>query len=97
MIQSFDDPGTKDIFQTKNSKAARKTLSVGLHAAAKRKLDQIDFADAVKNLKIPPGNKLEALSGDLSGFYSIRINIQWRIVFRWTDSGPSNVRICDYH
>ena len=97
MIQSFDDPGTKDIFQTKNTKASRKTLSAALHAAAKRKLDQIDFADAVKNLKIPPGNRLEALSGDLNGYYSIRINVQWRIVFKWTDSGPEKVRICDYH
>ena len=97
MIQSFDDPGTKDIFKTLNSKAARKTLSVALHAKAKQKLDMLDFATELKDLKIPPGNRLEALTGNLQGYYSIRINDQWRIVFRWARSAPEAVRICDYH
>ena len=97
MIVSFADQGTQDIFDCKSSKQARKVLDVQLHSLAKRKLDLIDFSLNIKDLKIPPGNRLEALSGDLSGFYSIRINDKWRIVFSWEPSGPSNVRICDYH
>ena len=54
-------------------------------------------AARLDDLKAPPGNRLEALSGDLKGFHSIRINEQWRIVFRWTDAGPDEVRISDYH
>ncbi len=54
-------------------------------------------AVALSDLAVPPGNRLEALSGRLSGFHSIRINDQWRIVFRWTDSGPEQVAIVDYH
>lgn len=97
MIQSFSDQGTKDIFKTLNSKAARKTLDVKLHLAAKKKLDQLDFAKELKDLRIPPGNKLEALPGDLQGFHSIRLNDQWSIVFRWTPAAPMDVRICDNH
>lgn len=97
MIQSFSDQGTKDIFRTLNSKAARKTLDGKLHAAAKKKLDILDFAKELRDLRSPPGNRLEALPGNLQGFHSIRINDQWRIVFRWVGSSPEQVRICDYH
>ncbi len=97
MIQSFGNQGTRDIFRALNSKAARKTLSVSLHAKAKQKLDMLDFAKELKDLKIPPGNRLEALTGDFHGFYSIRINDQWRIVFRWSSSSAEEVSICDYH
>ena len=64
---------------------------------ARRKLVQINNALALRDLVSPPGNRLEALKGDLAGRYSIRINDQWRIVFRWTDDGPEDVEIMDYH
>ena len=64
---------------------------------AKRKLDMVHYAAQIDDLRAPPGNKLEALLGDLKGFYSIRINEQWRVIFRWSESGPSDVRIADYH
>lgn len=64
---------------------------------ASRKLDILDYAQALTDLASPPGNRLEALKGDLAGFHSIRINDQRRIVFRWTASGPTDVDIRDYH
>ncbi len=64
---------------------------------ARRKLVQLDAAAGLSDLTIPPGNRLEALKGDLRGYHSIRINDQWRIIFRWTDAGPEEVEIIDYH
>jgi proteic killer suppression protein len=64
---------------------------------ARRKLVQLNGAEALDDLAIPPGNMSEALKGDLRGKHSIRINDQWRAVFRWTDSGPEDVEISDYH
>ena len=64
---------------------------------ARRKLDQLNAAVKLDDLRIPPGNRLESLAGDLMGLHSIRINEQWRIVFRWTSTGPEDVRIEDYH
>jgi toxin HigB-1 len=64
---------------------------------ARRKLDVLDYAEGLSDLASPPGNRLEPLKGDLAGFHSIRINDQWRIVFRWTESGPVEVDIRDYH
>lgn len=64
---------------------------------AGRKLDQLDSAEALGDLRIPPGNRLEALRGDRAGQHSIRINQQYRICFAWTDSGPTDVEIVDYH
>lgn len=57
----------------------------------------LDYASQLCDLRAPPGNRLEALKGDLAGFHSIRINRRWRIVFRWTERGPAEVRIVDYH
>jgi toxin HigB-1 len=68
-----------------------------LRRVARRKLDVLDYAEALSDLASPPGNRLEALKGDLTGFHSIRINDQWRVVFRWTNSGPAEVDIRDYH
>jgi len=68
-----------------------------LATVAARKLDMLDFADQLSDLASPPGNRLEALKGDLLGYHSIRINDQWRVVFRWMESGPIDVDICDYH
>lgn len=64
---------------------------------ARRKLVQLNNAGALSDLAVPPGNKLEALKGALAGKYSIRINDQWRIVFRWVEKGPEDVEIVDYH
>jgi toxin HigB-1 len=64
---------------------------------AARKLDLVDYAGALADLASPPGNRLEALKGSLVGFYSIRINDRWRIIFRWADTGPADVNIVDYH
>ena len=64
---------------------------------ARRKLIQLNNAGALGDMAIPPGNRLEALRGTLAGKHSVRINDQWRIVFRWTDAGPEEVEIVDYH
>ena len=69
----------------------------GVAKVAARKLDVLDYADELGDLASPPGNRLEALKADLLGFHSIRINDQWRVIFRWTDSGPTEVDIRDYH
>ncbi len=97
MIRSFRDSGTEDLFNGHNSKAARKTCPVSLQSIAVRKLDQLDSAETLDDLRIPPGNRLESLSGDLSGRFSIRINQQYRVCFEWTSSGPDDVEIIDYH
>jgi len=97
MIHSFKNAGTEDIFNGENTKGARKICPNALWKIATRKLDQIDSVTTLQELKIPPGNQLEALSGDRKGQYSIRINDQYRICFVWTDSGPDQIEIVDYH
>lgn len=96
MIRTIADATTQDIFDGDNSKAARK-LPRELHAKARRLLDLINSAARLDDLRIPPGNRLEALKGDYKGFHSIRINDQWRIVFKWLDGHADNVQIVDYH
>jgi proteic killer suppression protein len=97
VIQAFKDKGTADIFEGIDSKAARKRCPRGLWSVAARKLEQIDSALTLQDLRIPPGNRLEALAGDRIGQFSIRINERYRICFAWPDTGPSNVEIVDYH
>lgn len=97
MILSFKDVGTQDIFNGENTKSARKTCPQTLFDVAFRKLDQIDSAVELNDLRVPPGNRLEALKGDLTGQHSIRINDQYRICFIWTNSGATEVEIVDYH
>jgi toxin HigB-1 len=97
MIQSFKDQGTEDVFNGVNSRSARKTCPEILWRVAARKLDQIDSVAQLQELRIPPGNQLEALSGNREGQYSIRINDQYRICFIWTEHGPDQVEIVDYH
>ena len=70
---------------------------VGGANVAARKLDMLDYAHELTDLASPPGNRLEALKGNLAGFHSIRINDRWGVVFRWTGSGPADVDIRDYH
>jgi len=97
MILSFRNEGTEDIFNGKNTKAARKICPQSLWKIVTRKLDQLDSVTAIDELRIPPGNKLEALSADRRGQSSIRINDQFRICFVWTNAGPEAVEIVDYH
>lgn len=97
MIQSFRDSGTEDVFNGVNSKRARKTCPQDLWKVAWRKFDQLDSANSLEELGIPPANRLEALKGDRKGQFSIRINEQYRICFRWTEAGPADVEIVDYH
>jgi toxin HigB-1 len=97
MILGFRDRGTEDIFNGVASRPARRACPQSLWTIASRKLDLLDAAGTLEDLKVPPGNRLEGLSGDRKGQYSIRINQQYRICFRWTPSGPDDVQITDYH
>ena len=97
MIRSFRTTGTEDIFNGKSTKAARRTCPQSVWRVAVRKLDQLDSVGRLEELRVPPGNQLEALSGDREGQYSIRINARYRVCFEWTEMGPSEVEIVDYH
>ena len=92
MIQSFTDSDTEQLFRKEKNRRFNAVARVAL-----RKLIQMNRAGKLDDLRVPPGNRLEALKGNLAGLHSIRINQQWRIVFRWTDQGPAEVRIMDYH
>jgi proteic killer suppression protein len=94
-IQSFSDKVTAEFFI--HGMTPRRVGWRQLARIAKRKLDMLHYAHHLNDLKSPPGNKLEALGKDLKGYHSIRINDQWRIVFKWTASGPTEVYITDYH
>lgn len=96
MILSFADKATEDLFHGENSKDAR-FLPRELWKVAARKLDMVQAAHELLDLRSPPGNRLEALKGRLAGFYSIRINDQYRIVFKWTGPGAEKVQVTDYH
>jgi toxin HigB-1 len=93
MINSFSDKSAEDLF---NRRFARNIPST-IYKVAYRKLLLIDGAERLEDLKVPPGNRLEKLSGNLSGKYSIRINDQWRIVFSWKENNAYEVEITDYH
>jgi proteic killer suppression protein len=97
MIVSFKDEGTRDIFRQKDTRAARKTCPEQLWMVARSKLLALDWADAVEELRQPPGNRLKHLKGSRWGAYSIRINDQYRLCFRWGAAGPEEVEIVDYH
>jgi proteic killer suppression protein len=94
-ILDFAEPAVRRFFETGRPPA--KAGWAGIARIASRKLDMLDYAADLTDLASPPGNRLEALKGSLSGFHSIRINERWRIVFRWTPQGPSRVDIVDYH
>jgi len=97
VIQSFKDIGSEDIYNGRNSADARRLLPRSLWTVAVRKLDQIDAAVSLEDLRVPPGNRLEALKADRIGQHSIRINDQYRICFNWSDSGAEAIEIVDYH
>ena len=94
MIKSFKGEFAKLIL---DGRRIPKGFPPSIAQIARRKLVQLDAATSLEFMRVPPGNKLEALRGDLAGRYSIRINDQWRVVFRWTEAGPQDVEIVDYH
>ncbi len=96
MIISFGDKATSDLFHGISSSKVRK-LPTQIQELALYKLDVINAAQKLDDLKSPPGNRLEPLKGGLKGFYSIRINNQWRIIFRWRENVAQDVQIMDYH
>ncbi|HKJ86468.1 MAG TPA: type II toxin-antitoxin system RelE/ParE family toxin [Spirochaetia bacterium] len=97
MIQSFRDDASEDLFHGRNTKGARKACPETLWRDLTRKLDALDSAERLGDLRIPPGNRLEQLSGQRTGQHCIRVNDQYRICFTWTDSGPEGVEVTDYH
>ena len=97
MIQSFRDSGTEDIFNSVNSKRARKACPPLLWKVARRKLEWLDAAATLADLRRPPANQLEALQRDRKGQHSIRINDQYRVCFVWATTGPDQVEIVDVH
>lgn len=96
MIRTLRNAGTRDIFEGRASKAARRCLPEILWSRARLKLDEIDAASDLRSLRLP-SNRLEKLAGDRAGEYSIRINRQYRVCFRWADSDAWDVEITDYH
>ncbi len=97
MIRSFKDEGSEDVFNGRNTQAARRTCPSSVWKVATRKLDLLDSARSLQDIAVPPGNQLESLKGDRAGQHGIRINDQYRICFVWTEDGPSQVEIADYH
>jgi len=94
-IRSFADRRVEDFFV--GGRVPRGAGWTGVSGIVARKLDMIDYAHELRDLGSPPGNRLEHLKGKWNGYQSIRINDQWRIVFRWTDRGPEDVDVVDYH
>lgn len=96
MILTFGNALAEDLFHDRMSRAVRQ-FPPDLRANARRKLQMLDDADTLQVLMALPSNRLEKLKGDRKGHYSIRINLQWRVVFQWRDSNALNVSIEDYH
>ena len=96
MIESFANKRTQDLFHGNTSSAVRK-IPTDVHRTALRKLDMLNVAKNLQDLRNPPGNRLEPLKSSLKGFHGIRINDQWRIVFRWEFQRAYDVEIVDYH
>lgn len=94
-IHSFGDSATADLYHGRNTSRARR-FPQSIVNIALRKMDVLNAAYKLDDLRSPPGNRLEALKGDLVGFHSIRVNDQWRITFRWND-GVHDVSLVDYH
>ena len=93
VIRSFRDRETKKVFERERSRR----LPPDVQRRAHRKLLLLDAADALDDLRVPPGNRLERLSGERAGQYSIRVNDQWRVCFRWERGDAYDVEITDYH
>lgn len=93
MIKSFADKRTEDAF----SGTFEKGFPQDIQRRARRKLEMLNAATILDDLRNPPGNRLHALTGDLAGFYAISINDQWRLIFRWNGQNTTDVEILDYH
>lgn len=96
MIVSFGNSLAHDLYHNMKTKTVTK-FPPELYHVARRKLFYLHEADNLTDLKVPPGNRLEALKGDLKGLYSIRINDQFRIIFNWQNNSAHEVRVTDYH
>jgi proteic killer suppression protein len=96
VIVSFGDDATSDLFHGVNSARVRR-IPADVRRRALRKLDMLNAAADINDMRAPPSNHLEKLSGDLEGFWSVRVNDQWRIIFRFADRAASDVRLVDYH
>lgn len=96
MIVSFGDRATEDLYHSRPTRRTRR-FPPDLVEVAVVKLDLLNAAAAIRDLRAPPGNRLEALKGDLKGHHSIRVNEQWRLVFRWEGTNAHDVRLMDYH
>ncbi len=96
MILSFRDDATADLYHGRNTHRLRR-FPPPIISVALRKLDVVNAAYRLNDLREPPGNRLELLKGDLAGYYSIRVNEQWRIVFRWENNNAHAVSLVDYH
>ncbi len=92
MIRSFGDKRTEQLFQDEFVREFQ-----GVARPAKRKLEALHAAARLEDLQVPPSNRLESLRGNLQGFHSIRVNDQWRVIFRWIEGDAHDVRIVDYH
>jgi proteic killer suppression protein len=96
MIVSFGDAATEDLYHGRNTSRVRR-LPNDVVAVVLRKLDMLRAANQLLDLRSPPGNRLEALRGNYAGYHSIRVNDQWRLVFRWESDGAHEVSLLDYH
>lgn len=96
MIESFGNALAEDLFDDRNTRSTR-AFAAQLRRVARRKLLYLHDASDLSDLRFPPGNRLERLKGDWKGFHSIRINDQWRLIFRWTGGNARDVQILDYH
>jgi toxin HigB-1 len=96
MIVSFGDDATSDLYHRRITNRVRR-FPLTIIRQSLRKLDMLNAADLIRDLREPPGNRLEALKGNLAGYYGIRVNDQWRIIFRWKDNNAYDVSLTDYH
>ena len=96
MIKTFADSRTEDIYHGVRSARVRR-LPADIAQAAVEKLDILGAATDLNDLRTPPGNRLEKLKGDLAGFHGIRVNVQWRIIFKWSAGNATDVQLIDYH
>jgi proteic killer suppression protein len=96
MITSFRDKATEDLYHGRSTRRIRR-FPLQVAPIALRKLDVLNGARLLSDLRSPPGNRLEALKGDLKGYHSIRVNEQWRIIFRWQGNDAHDVELTDYH
>ncbi len=94
-IRTFRHRGVANFFF--DGKLPRRAGWARVATVAMRKLDMLHYAERIDDLRSPPANRLEALKGDMAGFYSIRVNERWRVVFRWVENGPEDVDVVDYH